>query len=219
MKPRAILLLGPTGAGKSPLGEMFKRRGLGGARCIHFDFGRQLRRIVAQADAQTRTTATPQAKGAETFAPDEIELLRRLLRSGALLEDEQFPIAERILRAALARSGAGPRAWVVLNGLPRHVGQAEAVGRIVDVRAVVRLDCPPETVAERICSNAGGDRARRCDDRSETVRDKLATYEARTAPLVEHYRRRGVRLITLAVAATTTAEQMWGELATAWQEA
>ena len=45
-RPSAILLLGPTGSGKTPLGELMERRGFGGRRCRHFDLGDRLRRFV-----------------------------------------------------------------------------------------------------------------------------------------------------------------------------
>ena len=43
---KAILLLGPTGSGKSPLGDELEANGLNGRRCLHFDFGRRLRRAA-----------------------------------------------------------------------------------------------------------------------------------------------------------------------------
>ncbi|MEE8450650.1 MAG: hypothetical protein V3R99_02015 [Thermoguttaceae bacterium] len=43
---RAALLLGPTGAGKTPLGRLIEQRGLWGVRCLHFDFGDNLREVV-----------------------------------------------------------------------------------------------------------------------------------------------------------------------------
>jgi adenylate kinase family enzyme len=45
--PKAILLLGPTGSGKTPLGQVLEERGLWGHTCMHFDFGANLREIVA----------------------------------------------------------------------------------------------------------------------------------------------------------------------------
>ena len=45
---RAIVLLGPTGSGKTPLGDLIERCGLWGAPCLHFDFGACLRSIVEQ---------------------------------------------------------------------------------------------------------------------------------------------------------------------------
>ncbi len=44
--PKAILLLGPTGSGKTPLGQALEKKGLAGRRCVHFDFGANLREIA-----------------------------------------------------------------------------------------------------------------------------------------------------------------------------
>ena len=54
-KPQAVVLLGPTGSGKTPLGEWLEAKGLGGRRCHHFDFGTRLRRVAT--GALERSTA------------------------------------------------------------------------------------------------------------------------------------------------------------------
>ena len=77
---------------------------------------------------------------------------------------------------------------MVLNGLPRHVGQAEGLESLVDVRVVVHLSCTAEDVVRRIASNVGGDRTGRVDDDLAAVRRKLAVFAERTAPLLDHYR-------------------------------
>ena len=199
-KTSAILLLGPTGAGKTPLGQLLDREGLWGRRCFHFDFGENLRRIVA--------AATPP----ELLSRDDVEFLRSVLDQGALLEDEHFPIAEKILRVFLAERGAGGDDLVVLNGLPRHVGQAENVDAIVDVVAVVELACTPEIVFQRIGADAGGDRDGRTDDDEQAIRRKLAVYSRRSAPLVDHYRRLGAAITTVDIAADTSAENVRDQL-------
>ena len=43
--PMAVLILGSTGSGKTPLGEYIEQNGLNGIKCHHFDFGACLRRI------------------------------------------------------------------------------------------------------------------------------------------------------------------------------
>jgi len=194
-RPHAILLVGPTGSGKTPLGELLERAGLWGRRCRHFDFGEQMRRIVAAASRPPYLTDA------------DVRFLREVLAAGALLEDEHFPIAEAILRAFVGEPPAGG-ALVVLNGLPRHVGQAEAVERIVRAAAVVELACTPEVVLRRIRADSGGDRAGRTDDDEASVRKKLAIFAERTAPLLEHYRRRAVPIRTVRIAAATTAEDV-----------
>jgi adenylate kinase family enzyme len=199
----ALLLLGPTGSGKSPLGDRLEAAGLRGRPCLHFDFGSHLRRGAAD-------------EGTEgLLAPDERGVLKRVLAEGALLEDRHFPIARKLFLDFLARRGAGPGTLVVLNGLPRHAGQAEAMESLVAVEAVVHLACDPEIVRERIRIDAGGDRSGRADDGIEAVRARIETYARRTAPLLDRYRARGIRVIPLAVGARTTAEAMRRDLETA----
>jgi adenylate kinase family enzyme len=192
-----MLLLGPTGAGKTPLGERIAAQGLWGHRWLHFDFGAQMRRAVTGR----------QANG--FLSPEDLEFLGQVLDRGVLLEDHQFPIAKRIFESFLAASHAGPEHAVVLNGLPRHAGQAEAMEALVSVRAVVELVCTPEVVVQRIASNVGGDRTGRPDDQPEAVRRKLEIYAARTAPLIAHYRQRSVPILPVQVGAGMNDAQMF----------
>ena len=201
-----MLLLGPTGAGKTPLGSLLHERGLAGRRYVHFDCGENLRQAVARNQPDSIVSAA------------DIEFLRQVLQTGALLEDKDFPLAERILRSFLARVGAEADTLVVLNGLPRHVGQATALARILDVRTVVVLDCSPATVLARIATNTGGDRTHRSDDDLDSVRRKLEIFAARTAPLIDFYRHAGANLLHLEVTANSTAEMSWDVLCTSIAE-
>ena len=203
----AILLIGPTGSGKTPLGEALEARGLWDRACRHFDFGRQLRHVAAGAEV------------ARNLSPEDVRFVRSVLQEGALLEDSDFHIAERLLEGFLAESEPAvapcsdsrlPR--IVLNGLPRHIGQARRIDQRLAVRTVVRLDCPAEVVLKRIASNAGGDRSGRTDDDVAAVRARIDLFERRTAPLVEHYRNRGAAVLTVAIAWATTAEDARREL-------
>lgn len=196
-KHRALLLLGPTGSGKTPLGNLIEERGLWELAWAHFDFGAELRKI---AGGQSR---------AESFASNEIELAARLLESGDLLENEDFPLAERILRSFLADRAVEQQTCVVLNGLPRHVDQAKAIDSIVEVRTVISLRCTQETVLQRVFSNAGGDRADRCDDNPELVVAKLETFRQRTVPMVEHYRALDVPVRQIVVTLAMSPDEIW----------
>jgi len=197
---RAILLVGPTGSGKTPLGDLIERRGLWQARCLHFDFGATLRKIV-QRDRPD-----------EWLGRKQIDFLKDVLQTGALLENERFLVAERLLRRFLAGRDADPPTVLVLNGLPRHAGQAHDVDAILDVQAVISLRCSAETVAERIRGNVGGDRTGRADDDPRSIAQKLALFDARTAPLLDHYRARHAQVRVLVVTATMTADEMWQAL-------
>lgn len=186
----AWLLLGPTGAGKTPLGEALAARSDG--RVLHFDFGAGLRAVDAERLAVPGLSAEGRA------------IVRDVLARGALLADSQWFVAEAILSAFLAR----PCDRVVLNGLPRHVAQAVAMEPRVDVRRVLVLECDAATVRERLARDTGGDRAGRIDDGSAAVERRLALYRARTQPLIAHYRARGVPVAALPVGADTTAADL-----------
>lgn len=201
---QGILLLGPTGSGKSPLGDRIEAAGLGKRQCRHFDFGASLRQIVAREESDA------------DFSEEELAFLRTVLESGALLEDDRFSLAERILTRFLDRQCQGGDAEVVLNGLPRHVGQAEAVGRIVRVHTVVSLRCSEDVVLSRIGTNVGGDRGERSDDRQGDICRKLAIFAERTGPLVDYYREAGSRVIVVDVTAEMTPESAWSALQARW---
>ena len=167
---------------------------------MHFDFGDNLRRVAAQEDPD------------DLVSPSDIEFIRRMLETGALLEDGDFPIAERILRAFLNHHGVDDNTLVALNGLPRHTGQAVAIAKILDVDTVVCLNCSSETVLARIAANTGGDRTLRTDDDLTAIQRKLAIYSERTSRLIEHYQVMGTGMVQLEVTAHMTPEQMWTAL-------
>ncbi|MCY2995446.1 MAG: nucleoside monophosphate kinase [Planctomycetota bacterium] len=196
----ALLLLGPTGAGKTPLGQLLEARGLGGRRCAHFDFGENLRQAVARDQPDAIVSA------------EDLRFLQHVLARGELLEDQDFPIAQRILRSFLARAAADANPLVVLNGLPRHVGQAAAMAQNLQLRTVVNLACSAETVLARVAANTGGDRTHRTDDDLEAIRRRLVIFAERTAPLIEYYREQDARILQLDVAADTTAAQLWEQM-------
>jgi len=180
------------------LGEWLEENGLWGRRCFHFDFGANLRQAAEQ--------------GRGVLTDGELEVVRDVLKTGALLENENFPIAEKILRGFAEARGIRPDDLLVLNGLPRHAGQADDVDRIVDMRAVVVLECSANVVRERIRTNAGGDRAGRTDDSPAAVANKLWIFEERTRPLLDHYRAKRVRVITVPVGPTTGPADMAGQI-------
>ena len=191
---QAVLLLGPTGSGKTPLGELLEKRGFWDMKCLHFDFGQQLRSSVVR-------QRTPLNR-------EEIAIVRGVLRDNALLGDEHFSIALKLFRDYLSLHQAGRSEIIMLNGLPRHEGQAEAMNGSVDIEAVLELKAAPDVVRERIRKNSGRDRRHRTDDTIQEVQRKLRLYELRTQPLVEHYRSRGVRILSYDVTVETTAVEI-----------
>jgi adenylate kinase family enzyme len=196
----AMLILGPTGSGKTPLGEYLEKRGLCGKRCVHFDFGARLRRIAV---ANMRPSY---------MTEDDYIVVLESLRTGALLENENFHIAESILASFAEEQNVGADDLIVLNGLPRHAGQAGDIDAAVKIGLIVYLDCGPEVVSERIRHNSGGDRSGRTDDLPEDMARKLEVFRERTLPLLDHYKAKKVRIVTIAVGVTTTPEEICEKL-------
>ncbi len=196
----ALLLLGPTGAGKTPLGEHLERNGLDGRRAVHFDFGAELRQAAAE------------PRGAAYLSRRDLDVVRNSLTRGTLLKNSQFPIALKVLRAFAKRRRVGKRDWLILNGLPRHLGQARDIEAEVRIAGVIVLSASAAVIKERIRTNAGGDRSRREDDRPEEIARRYKDYRERTKPLLRYYAVRGVPLLRIQVRPETTASEMADKL-------
>ena len=202
----SLLLVGPTGSGKTPLGAEIERRGLGGRRCVHFDFGASLRRIAAAPD------------GTAGLAADELAAVRASLATGALFEERDTAMILKIVRAFAKEGGLAPGSLLVLNGLPRHPAQAEALAGVVAVERVVYLQAEAVVIRARLRLDPGGDRTGRADDSLEAVEKRLAVFRERTLPLLDHYRRMGVPVTVLPVTAAMTAGEMYETLASKMRE-
>jgi adenylate kinase len=139
---------------------------------------------------------------------------KQIMDAGDLVPDDVMVgiVAER-LHAPDAKRG-----WI-LDGFPRTVGQAEALGEITaefPLHVVVDLVVPNSTVIERLsarrtcdgcgtiyraddpaiadgtCPKDGGTPVQRDDDQPEAIQRRLDLYERETAPLVDHYRQQGL---------------------------
>jgi adenylate kinase len=77
--------------------------------------------------------------------------------------------------------------FLVLDGIPRNVRQAEILERHIDVLQVFHLSCPNrDELARRMRKRALKDN--RIDDASDRVIDqRIATYEAETKPIIAFY--------------------------------
>lgn len=162
-----ILLIGPPGSGKGTQGQRLSDR-LG---LEHIAAGDLLRAEVAAG-----TPLGEQAAG--------------LMQRGDLVPDEL--IIELVLPKVIAAARAS---GYLLDGFPRSVAQAEAVrykvaeaGAAPD--AVLYLDVPREELVRRILARARTEG--RSDDNEQTVANRLRVFDEATAPLVDHYRERGL---------------------------
>lgn len=205
MKIQALLLIGPTGSGKTPLGEALERCGLRGRRCVHLDFGALLRSA---------------AQDPQDYQLDDEEhaFINKVLNEGLLLEDDRYPLAEKMFKIFFSLRSIGPEALLILNGFPRHLGQARSLESIVAVRELVVLECSPEAVLRRIDSNVARDRSGRSDDRREMIEKKLDLYRQRTEPLIEHYSQQHAEITRVQVTEEDTGESLYRALAAILQE-
>jgi len=132
--------------------------------------------------------------------------------AGELVPDEVvIGLIEQRLQGADAANG------FVLDGYPRTVAQAEALGELLErlgqrLDAVVQIEVPREMLVERAVQRRTDKRTgqiyhlkynppppdaeleHRVDDREETVVARLETYEKMTAALLPYYEGKGLLL-------------------------
>ena len=168
MKYTTYLLFGAPGAGKGTQG-----RSLGSIpRFFHCACGDVFRTI----DTRTRLgRAFLEFSSRGELVPDDITVELWKARIDAAVDAHQFKPDIDVL---------------VLDGIPRNVGQAEIMDKMIDVKKVFHLSCPNrDALFARLKKRALKDN--RLDDANEEVIiRRLATYEAESKPVLEHYRDR-----------------------------
>ena len=194
----AILLIGPTGSGKTPLGQYIEANGIFNRRFAHFDFGELLRQIAT-------------GKRDCNLPASDISRLKAILDSGALLEADTFYLAEKIISHFNTTTTADA---ILLNGLPRHEQQAKDISPWFSIRMVIRLACDAQTVFERIESNAGKDRSGRADDGLALIKQKLIIFNNRTVPLCEWFASKGISVMEIPVDVDTQPDAIVAALET-----
>ncbi len=197
----SLLIIGPTGTGKTPLGEYLQSQSSPEQSFFHFDFGENLR--IAHNSGREAFPA---------LRDRELDYIYKVLNEGALLDDEHFSIAEKILSGFIAKLPEKENRILVLNGLPRHTGQAEGIAPVADVRMVIHLCCTPEIVVKRIELNSGGDRSERTDDSLDFITKKLTIFREQTSPLIAYYAQRDVKIVDVNVAVDTQPGNLFGQI-------
>ena len=116
----------------------------------------------------------------------------RNMSAGDLVPDE---LIVSIVRQRLPASEAG--AGVLLDGFPRTLQQANALdemlateGHRVDV--VIALEVPESALVDRILHRAAVEG--RADDTREAIAERMHEYHKLTAAVLDHYRKRDVRV-------------------------
>jgi len=189
-----LILLGPPGSGKGTQGERLQED----FRLPYYATGDILRTAVAEGSELGRTAKEYMDRG--DLVPDEVII---------------GVIAERV-ESDEAADG------FILDGFPRTVGQAEALGDEMEtlgrtVTAAVLIDVSDEEVIRRlggrrtcaknghifhvefdppkhegVCDVCGSRLIVRDDDKPEVIRHRLDTYREKTMPLIDYYEQRGV---------------------------
>lgn len=189
-KYKGILLLGPTGVGKTPFGEQLETEELWNRKVYHFDFGEHLRKAANDSLSSSEKALTN----------EEINTIKKIISENALLTDKDFPIAEKLLKSFIEEKEIDPAIDIIaLNGLPRHIGQAEKIDEFINISLVIVFSASPHIIAERIKINSGGDRAERTDDSIEEIERKLEIYKERTIPLIEYYKGKDRNIVEIPV--------------------
>ena len=158
-----LLFLGPPGAGKGTQAQrLAAARGL-----LHLSTGDLLRAEVQAGSALGQEAEAVMARG--ELVSDALVLA--IVRSR--LEQQQ---------------AAGGSGWL-LDGFPRNLAQAEALGQLLDdlgqpIELVVLMELDDAVLIERLLSRG------RADDNEAVIRHRLEVYREQTAPLIAYYRER-----------------------------
>ncbi len=139
------------------------------------------------------------------------DLLRAEVQSGTPLGQEAEAVMARgelvsdglviaIVRSRLEHHQGG---WL-LDGFPRNLAQAETLDTLLTelnqaIERVVLMELDDGILIQRLLARG------RADDNEDVIRHRLEVYRTQTAPLIEHYKDRG---LLIAVDAAGSVEQI-----------
>jgi len=176
-----------------------------------------------QAERLAEALGIPQVSTGELFRENlkketELGLLAKgYMERGELVPDE---VTVGMVRERLARPDASNGA--ILDGFPRTIAQAEALGRLLAelgqrLAVVPNIEVPEDVLLARlagrwtcrkcgamyhqlfsppqeegVCDRCGGELYQRPDDTPETQKHRIVVYLEQTAPLIDYYREKGL---------------------------
>ncbi|MCP3984164.1 MAG: adenylate kinase [bacterium] len=167
MTARRLLLLGPPGAGKGTQAiRLANQLGI-----PQISTGDMLRAAVA-AGSEIGKTAQAHMDAGE-LVPDHVVI----------------GVAEERLGQSDATDG------FILDGFPRTRAQAEALDGLLPklgckLECCIALTVDPEELVARLLKRA--EIEGRADDNEKAIRTRMAVYEEKTEPLIDHYRAKSI---------------------------
>lgn len=189
-----VIFMGPPGAGKGTQAEVISHE----QGIAHISTGDILRKNVAE--------KTELGKAAKAY-----------MDAGKLVPDD---VIVGMMESRIAEKDCAK--GFILDGFPRTVPQAEALDGVLErmgiaLDGVILFKAPDDVVIKRLsgrrvcrscgaiynirskppgkddrCGKCGGELYERDDDREEVIRSRLEVYKEQTAPLIGHYREKGL---------------------------
>ena len=181
-----IVLLGPPGSGK----------------------GTQAERLDDELGLIRLSTGDMLREGVRNGTPLGLEA-KKYMDAGGLVPND-------LVIGLMKDKISGLKGGFILDGYPRTVEQADALGTIVDVDIAINLDVSDDELVGRLtnrrscpecngvyhllhkkpkvegkCDKCKCDLYQRSDDTEKTVRERLKVYRDNTFPLIEYYKKRG----------------------------
>jgi len=190
MKYKTILLFGAPGAGKGTWGKM-----LGGMPgYCHVSSGDMFRGLDPDSEIGKRCASYAE-KG--ELVPDDVTV--------RLWEDHMTRLAES--------GGFAPETdWLLLDGLPRNLAQAEMLDGHLEIKGILELNCPDEGILVARLSKRALIEGRQDDADENTIRNRFRVYREATAQMLSHYPEELVMEIDVSVPVIAILHQISSEL-------
>ena len=206
-----VLVMGPAGAGKGTMSELIEKQ----YHIAHISTGDMFREEIKN--------NTELGQKASSF-----------IKAGLLVPDE---VTIDMVLNRLQKDDCSE--GYLLDGFPRSLVQANVFDtRVIetpkDISLVINLDIDKELLISRIesrricrncgavyntltkpskvegvCDECGGELYQRADDNRESLEKRMESYEAETAPVLEHYRRLN---LVHDVDAARPIEEVWADI-------
>ncbi len=165
MKYRTYLIFGAPGSGKGTQGKI-----LGSIpRFFHFACGDVFRALDTRTELGQAFLAYS-SRG--ELVPDDLTVQLWQARIADMVRSHQFkPDIDAL----------------VLDGIPRDIGQARIMEGIIDVKKVFHLACPDRAALISRLKKRAVKENRFDDANDEVIRRRLETYEAESKPVLDFY--------------------------------